>query len=78
MREGRISWVGPRGYGFVDLHCGQKVFAHANVIGGRKVGHEVLVKVFDGPLGKYAELIQEKTLSSSSSEPELEEPIERT
>jgi cold shock CspA family protein len=50
-RVGKVGFVSHKGYGFVDLHDGTRVFAHAGVLNGMKSGQEVEVEIEEGHLG---------------------------
>ena len=66
---GRVGFVSHKGYGFVDLHDGTRVFAHASLLKGMESGQEVEVEVEDGHLGPTASGIWPKAEDVSSGTP---------
>jgi len=53
-RPGKVGFVSHKGYGFVNLEDGTRVFAHASLLNGMESGQEVVVDVDDGHLGPTA------------------------
>lgn len=53
MKAGKLTWVSPKGYGFVSLEDGGKAYAPAHLVTGLGLqeGQNVKVKVERGNLG---------------------------